>query len=173
MSFFGGFFKSTDASVPDSERFSVANLKAMHQVLLDNEAITCDNYEDVVETLRKLSEIVVYGDKKSEILFDYFCEKNMLGLFLKILQTTSRAADGGAGTGAGTADEGTEGGTRSQDRAPHTPGFVAAVHVQILQTLSILCQCVRNPTSLYYLLSNNYINEVLEYAFNFENDEGT
>jgi protein CLEC16A len=173
MSFFGGFFKSTDSSVPDSERFSVANLKAMHQVLLDNEAITCDNYEDVVETLRKLSEIVVYGDKKSEILFDYFCEKNMLGLFLKILQTTSRAADGGADTGAGAADEDTGGGTRSQDRAPHTTGFVAAVHVQILQTLSILCQCVRNPTSLYYLLSNNYINEVLEYAFDFENDEGT
>jgi len=170
MSFFGGFFKSTEASVPDSERFSVANLKAMHQVLLDNEAITYDNYEDVVETLRKLSEIVVYGDKKSEILFDYFCEKNMLGLFLKILQTTSKAAADG---GAGAADEGTEGGTCGHDRAPRTPGYVAAVHVQILQTLSILCQCVRNPTSLYYLLSNNYINEVLEYAFDFENDEGT
>jgi hypothetical protein len=49
--------------------------------------------------------------------------------------------------------------------------FVHQVHVQILQTLSILCQCVKNNTSLYYLLSNNYINDIIRYPYNFELDE--
>jgi protein CLEC16A len=45
------------------------------------------------------------------------------------------------------------------------------VLIQILQTMSILCQCVKNDTSLYYILSNNYINEFLKYPYDFENDE--
>lgn len=45
------------------------------------------------------------------------------------------------------------------------------VHIQILQTLGILCQSVRNETSLYYLLSNNYINECLSFNFDFADDE--
>ena len=45
------------------------------------------------------------------------------------------------------------------------------VLIQILQTMGILCQCVKNDTSLYYILSNNYINEFLLYTYEFENDE--
>jgi hypothetical protein len=40
-----------------------------------------------------------------------------------------------------------------------------------LQTLSILCQSVRNTTSVYYLLSNNYINDIISYSYDFEDDE--
>ena len=83
--------------------------------------------------------MVVYGDNKSEILFDFFCEKNMLSLFLELMWT--------------------EGGCPN------------VVHIQILQTLSILINCVRNNTSLYYLLSNNYVNEIINFPHNFENDE--
>ena len=45
------------------------------------------------------------------------------------------------------------------------------VLIQILQTLSILVNCVRNDTSLYYLLSNNYINEIIVYPYDFTQDE--
>jgi hypothetical protein len=86
-----------------------------------------------------IAEMVVYGDNKSEILFDFFCEKNMLSLFLEIMWT--------------------------EDGCP------AAVHIQILQTLSILISCVKNNTSLYYLLSNNYVNEIINYPHNFDLDE--
>jgi len=84
--------------------------------------------------------MVVYGDNKSELLFDFFCEKNMLALFLEIMWVEG-------------------------------PGCPSAVHVQILQTLSILINCVKNDTSLYYLLSNNYINEIIIYPHAFEADE--
>lgn len=82
--------------------------------------------------------MVVYGDNKSDILFDFFCEKNMLSLFLEIMWV---------------------------DNCPNT------IHIQILQTLSILIKCVKNNTSLYYLLSNNYINEVIIFPYNIDNDE--
>lgn len=82
----------------------------------------------VVEVLRVLAEMIVYGDSKSELLFDHFCEKNMLALFLEIV---------------------------SAQQCP------SAVHLQLLQTLSILINCVKNDTSLYYLLSNNYVNDII------------
>ena len=35
-----------------------------------------------------------------------------------------------------------------------------------------MCQCVRNNTSIYYLLSNNYINEIIDFPFDFEEEDG-
>jgi protein CLEC16A len=46
-----------------------------------------------------------------------------------------------------------------------------AVHTQVIQTISILVQNVRNNTSLYYLLSNNYINEIIDNDFDFRDEE--
>ena len=37
--------------------------------------------------------------------------------------------------------------------------------------MSILCQCVRNDISLYYLLSNNYVNIILNFDYDFMNEE--
>ena len=45
------------------------------------------------------------------------------------------------------------------------------IKVQILQTLCILYQSVKQETSLYYLLSNNYINQILLYDFKSESTE--
>ena len=50
-------------------------------------------------------------------------------------------------------------------------GCPSIIHIQILQTLSILINCVKNDTSLYYLLSKNYINEMIIYPHDFEDDE--
>ena len=123
MSFFGiKFGGNSPPQSPPEERFTVQNLRLLHDRILENKVVTKENLDMMVESLRMISEMVVYGDKKSEILFDCFCERNMLPDFMLIMQSSR--------------------------------GF-AQVQIQILQTLSILCQCVRNPTSLYYLLSNN------------------
>ena len=119
-------------------RFSLVHLRQLHKDLYDNKIVNNTNENIVVEILRELAEMVVYGDNKSELLFDFFCEKNMLSLFLEIMWV---------------------------DGCPNS------IHIQILQTLSILIKCVKNDTSLYYLLSNNYINEVIIFPFNLENDE--
>ena len=122
-----------------SDLFNVRTLRTLHEELVLNKNVHRHNAEVVIERLRQLAEMVVYGDNNNELLFDFFCEMNMLSLFLEIMWTES--------------------------------GCPMKVHVQILQTLSILISCVRNETSLYYLLSNNYINEILIYPHNFDVDD--
>jgi hypothetical protein len=77
----------------------------MHKKLLENKNVTVENQSLVVEILRVIAEMVVYGDSKSELLFEYgeyvdfdtnliapilcfsfFCEANMLSLFLDIMR---------------------------------------------------------------------------------------
>ncbi|XP_022784974.1 protein CLEC16A homolog isoform X3 [Stylophora pistillata] len=43
--------------------------------------------------------------------------------------------------------------------------------VQLLQTLSILFENIRNETSLYYLLSNNNVNSIIIHKFDFSDEE--
>lgn len=45
------------------------------------------------------------------------------------------------------------------------------VAVQLLQTLSILITNIRKDTSLYYLFSNNHINEIAQLVFDFSDEE--
>eukprot|EP00884_Botryococcus_braunii_P017498 jgi/Botrbrau1/4431/Bobra.0348s0020.1 len=42
---------------------------------------------------------------------------------------------------------------------------------QVLQTLSILIQNIRSTTAIFYLFSNNHINEIVGMRFDFEDDE--
>lgn len=45
------------------------------------------------------------------------------------------------------------------------------VCVQLLQTLNILYENIKNETSLYYLLSNNHINSIIVHKFDFSDEE--
>ncbi|KAF0689462.1 Aste57867_19097 [Aphanomyces stellatus] len=83
----------------------------------------------LVELLRVSSEFLIYSDQHSaqQFFFEYFCEKNMLALFVQIGEASP----------------------------PHR------VQVQLLQTLSLLVQNITTATSLYYILSNNYINRLM------------
>jgi hypothetical protein len=128
------------------QRFTLLHLKQLYQQLVDNKVVTPSNEDLVVEILYTIAEMVVYGDNKSELLFDFFCEKNMLSLFLELMWAPQQVID-------------------KPSLCPNK------VHIQILQTLSILINSVRNDTSLYYLLSNNYINEIIVFPHIFENDE--
>ena len=123
-----------------NDRYSLQNLRKMYKQLYENKSVSKDNETVVIEILRGLAEMIVYGDSNSEILFDFFCEKNMLSLILEVMWTET--------------------------------GCPVKVHVQILQTLSILINSIRNETSLYYLLSNNYINEIIIFPHDFEDDNG-
>ena len=69
------------------ERFSLGHLRQLHRNLDLNKSVSASNEGMVIEILREIAEMVVYGDSKSEMLFDFFCEKNMLALFLEIMWT--------------------------------------------------------------------------------------
>ena len=135
------FASSRRLSSASSTKYSLQGLRQVYADLLNSHAEARasagrpqpdSRREAQVETIRTISEIIIYGEQNSEqeLIFDYFCEKNMLALLTDIMKF---------------------------------PGSDETVQIQILQTVAILVQNVRNETSLFYLLSNNYINEMITF----------
>ncbi|CAG9133406.1 unnamed protein product [Plutella xylostella] len=118
---------------------SLERLKYLHNILCKNTTVSESNRGTLVESLRCIAEILIWGDQNDSSVFDFFLEKNMLSYFLKIM----RQRCGGS-------------------------SFVC---VQLLQTLNILFENIRNETSLYYLLSNNHVNSIIVHKFDFSDEE--
>jgi len=92
----------------------------------------------VVETVRQITEALIWGEQNDTNFFDFFCEKSILADFIRVLGLSK------------------------------TP---KKVRVQLLQTLSMLVQNIRRQTSLYYLLSNNYVNKLIAMPLDFSDEE--
>ncbi|XP_065579225.1 protein CLEC16A-like isoform X3 [Artemia franciscana] len=116
---------------------SLDHLKYLHNVLVKNQTVSDSNRSLLVETLRQIAEILIWGDQNDSTVFDFFLEKNMLSYFLRILNQRCGSY----------------------------------VCVQLLQTLNILFENMRNETSLYYLLSNNHVNSIIVHKFDFSDEE--
>jgi len=150
-----------------AQAFSVAHLEALHRSLAAQRALaagapapapapaapargagTAGVYDAavVVDTLKQISELMVFGDKhNAERFFEVFCERNMLRTFVELFQ---EARNGGVG---GDAD--------------------GEVRVQVLQTVSILLMNIANQRSLFYLLSNNHVNDLIASPFDSAHEE--
>ncbi|CAG2166733.1 unnamed protein product [Oppiella nova] len=116
---------------------SLEQLKYLYNVMSKNQTVSEQNKTLLVETLRSVAEILIWGDQNDSTVFDFFLEKNMLSFFLKIMKQKCGSY----------------------------------VCVQLLQTLNILFENIRNETSLYYLLSNNHVNSIIVHKFDFSDEE--
>ncbi len=58
--------------------------RKLYEVLVKERVLTNKNENIIIETLKNLAELMVYGDKHSERFFEFFCEKNCLAHFLAI-----------------------------------------------------------------------------------------
>ncbi|GLV34551.1 endosomal maturation defective [Carabus blaptoides fortunei] len=114
-------------------------LAYLYNVLARNQTVSEHNRGLLVESLRCIAEILIWGDQNDSSVFDFFLEKNMLSFFLRIMRQRS--------------------------------GGSSYVCVQLLQTLNILFENIRNETSLYYLLSNNHVNSIIVHKFDFSDEE--
>lgn len=117
---------------------SLEHLKYLYNVLSRNQTVSEHNRGLLVETLRSIAEILIWGDQNDSSVFEwvekvlfvmevlkgvccsFFLEKNMLSFFLRIMRQRS--------------------------------GGSSYVCVQLLQTLNILFENIRNETSLCKLL---------------------
>ncbi|CAG8497566.1 14038_t:CDS:10 [Ambispora leptoticha] len=122
--------------VPKVEKYSLENLRQLGDIL---EQYTVDSYYDekIVETIKEITQVLIWGDQHKPAILEYFFEQNMHYHFLRILETT---------------------------KSP-------LVTKQLLQTMNILFENIHDLTSLYFLLSNNYVNRVICHEFDFSNDE--
>ncbi|XP_071976816.1 protein CLEC16A isoform X3 [Engystomops pustulosus] len=68
---------------------SLERLKYMYHVLTKNTTVTDLNRNLLVETIRSITEILIWGDQNDSSVFDFFLEKNMFVFFLNILRQKS------------------------------------------------------------------------------------
>jgi protein CLEC16A len=66
-------------------------LRYLHNQLTKNPIIHDGNKELITEVLRSVAELMIWGDQHNSAFFDYFCEKNMLGFFPKIMHQRTSA----------------------------------------------------------------------------------
>ena len=111
------------SSSPRPQSYSLEGLRKLHESLSQFRTSTFEQKgasEALVETVREITEALVWGEKNDPSLFDFFCEKSILVDFIRVL---------------------------GMKQVPRE------VNVQLLQTLSMLMQNLRRPTSVYYMLS--------------------
>lgn len=125
----------------------------------------------VVELIRTIGEIVVDSDStvgspgpsprknqnnnnnspapvRSDPIFEYFCEKSMLSLLVDIAKEKRQGSD-----------EGRRWGT---DSSYHGVVWSPQVKAQVFATVASLVSDCRNRSVLYYLLSHNSVNELIQ-----------
>jgi Uncharacterised conserved protein len=86
---------------------------------------------------------------RSDAIFEYFCEKSMLSLFVDIAKESRQESDEGRRWGAETAYF-------------HGVVWSPKVKAQIFATLAALISKCRNPSVTIYLLSNHYVNDLID-----------
>ena len=66
------WFRTNTTTEPTTleDKFSIPYLRSLHQRLVENKVINAQNQSMVIETLRVLSEMVVFGDNNYELLFE-------------------------------------------------------------------------------------------------------
>ena len=70
-----------------SKQYTLEDLRRMYTTLslyLKGNLLSTQE-QQVIENIRVVAEVVVYADQHTELLFDYFCELNMLRLFTNVL----------------------------------------------------------------------------------------
>eukprot|EP00727_Mastigamoeba_balamuthi_P001057 m51a1_g10949 hypothetical protein (862) ;mRNA; f:195691-198818 len=121
-------------------RFSLDHLRDLCVVLgpyLDPSAeVTDQNRPAVIEAVRDMGEVLVWGDQNQPGFFEFFLEKNMTQALVNLLRQKNKP-----------------------------------LKIQIMQTLSILIENLQEQNSLYYLLSNNLINNLIVKDFDYADED--
>jgi hypothetical protein len=63
----------------------VALCRYLYDQLIKEPIITNSNKARIVEVLRSIAELMIWGDQHNPTFFDYFAEKNILSNFVRIL----------------------------------------------------------------------------------------
>ena len=103
----------------------------------------------VATIIRDIGDIVVNTDitashVRGDSVFEYFCEKSMLSLLVDIAKEKKQKND-----------------SKLADSSCHGVVWTPLVKAQCYQTTSLLLSDVRNNSVVYYLLSHNYMNDLI------------
>lgn len=71
----------------ERDRFSLEELARLNEVLQRNSYVTDANREAVVEALRSMAELMIWGDQHDPKFFEFFLEANLLRHFTQLLRS--------------------------------------------------------------------------------------
>lgn len=83
---FGGLLGGSEPEPEPVDRFSLLNLRLLRDLLVRNPVVDDTNRDAVVETLRSIAELTIWGDQHDQRFLDFFLENNLLQHFTHILQ---------------------------------------------------------------------------------------
>ncbi|KAJ2716930.1 Protein CL16A [Coemansia spiralis] len=106
----------------------------------------------IVESVRQVSEVVIWSDRHSSELLSLTVEVGLHRAMLGLLLAAAPAGSSSTGTA-------------------HRTGAEGAVTVQILQTFSIILDSVTDAKFIYALFSNNFVNELIAAPVDRDNEE--
>jgi protein CLEC16A len=126
------------------DRFTLANIRRLTDVLRVTPASGFSRHtaSQVVETFREIAELMIYGDQHDPSFFDAFIEQRVMAHFTKFISPPG-------------------GGRPDRDIA-----------LQLLQTLAIVVQNIREETSLFFLFSEGHVpKRLVEANLDFDDEE--
>lgn len=145
-------------------KYSMSSLSQLCSQLSKTSLVTERNRDAVVEQLRLLTELLVWGDRHEPAFFEFFLEKRVLSTFWRILaQQRSPVAV-----------------KVPSPHSPHSPHTLPLhpsaplpprTQVQLLQTLAMLLGNIAAGPSVFFILSNNHINELITHPFDLSHEE--
>ncbi|XP_057420756.1 protein TRANSPARENT TESTA 9-like isoform X3 [Lotus japonicus] len=116
-------------------RFSI--FRYLTDQLTKTQIVNEVNKDFVIEALRLIAELIIYGDQHDPSFFEFFMEKQVMGEFVRILKLSR----------------------------------TVSVPLQLLQTVSIMVQNLKSEHAIYYMFSNEHVNYLITYSFDFRNEE--
>ena len=82
----GGFWSNLLGLQAPREKYSLEELQHLHEVLRNNATVTDQNRSSVVEALRAISELMIWGDQNDPRIFEFFLENNLMRHFTAFLE---------------------------------------------------------------------------------------
>ena len=82
----GSFWSNLLGLQAPREKYSLEELQHLHEVLRSNSTVTDQNRSSVVEALRAISELMIWGDQHDPLFFEFFLENNLMRHFTAFLE---------------------------------------------------------------------------------------
>jgi protein CLEC16A len=108
----------------------------------------------LVELIRLIAETLLWGEQNQSdsSMFDQFCERGIMKVFVNLLNSPGIITTS-SGLSIFTSTASAQSAQVSSNRQ---------IKVQLLQTMSLLVLNIKRETSLYFLFSNNSINQLIQ-----------
>lgn len=118
------------------EKYSLDNFRQLYAKLQSIKEVTPANQAQVIEILRMISELMIWGDQHNPLFFEFFVNKSILAMYVNYIRGSNKE-----------------------------------IQVQVIQALGILIANTKSQEVTFYLLSNNYINQLISFPFDFAHTE--